>query len=88
MLKVLLPWLFVRGRGLMRREKMRKSGIIVVSSLSSCILLPGATIYGASKACVRALFSALNKEMHYYRKRVEVLTLIPGLVDTNMTDFI
>ena len=55
LLKVLLPRLFARGRGLGKREKVRKSGIIVVSSLSSCKQLPNATTYGATKALVRAL---------------------------------
>ena len=72
----------------MKREKLRKSGIIVVSSMSSCIPLPQATVYGATKACVRAISSALYKEMDHYKKRVEVIAIMPGLVDTNMTKFI
>ena len=59
-----------RGRG----------GLIMMSSMTGVVGSPFATTYGATKAFVLAMGSALGYELR--KSGVDVLTLVPGAVDT------
>ncbi|KFB39755.1 AGAP007880-PA-like protein [Anopheles sinensis] len=72
----LVPGMKQRGRGL----------IINISSLSAAAPAPFLTAYAASKAYVRNFSAALREELHPHR--VEVQTVLPGFVRTNMTQVV
>ena len=78
--------MLVRGRVAPKIEKWKKrrSGIIVVSSIMSSIPI-GSLAYSATKRYVRDQFKAISKEMVDRKNNVEVLSLMPGFVATNMT---
>ena len=86
MTKLFLTQLLVRGRVAPKIEKWkrRRSGIIVVSSIISSIPI-GSLAYSATKRYVRDQFKALSSEMVDRKNNVEVLSLMPGFVATNMT---
>ncbi|XP_058126177.1 inactive hydroxysteroid dehydrogenase-like protein 1 [Anopheles ziemanni] len=72
----LVPGMKARGRGL----------IINVSSLSAAAPAPFLTVYAAAKAYVRNFSAALREELRPHR--VEVQTVLPGFVRTNMTQVV
>ena len=86
MTKLFLTQLLVRGRVAPKIEKWkrRRSGIIVVSSIMSSLPI-GSLVYAATKRYVRDQFKALSTEMADRKNNVEVLSLMPGFVATNMT---
>ena len=90
MTKLLLQKLFVRARTApkINKRERRRSGIIVVSSVASCIPIPGGITYGATKKSVRTFFHALSHEMKNMKNNVEVLTLMPAGVDTSMASHV
>ena len=90
MTREFLPRLLVRGRVAPKIEKWkrRRSAIIVVSSIMSALPLGGSVTYSSTKRFVRDYFAALSREMIDRKNNVEVLSLMPGFVSTNMTKWI
>ncbi|XP_053674971.1 inactive hydroxysteroid dehydrogenase-like protein 1 [Anopheles nili] len=67
--------------------KQKRRGLIInVSSLSAAAPAPYLTVYAAAKAYVRNFSIALRQELREFQ--VEVQTVLPGFVHTNMTDFV
>ncbi|XP_050078156.1 inactive hydroxysteroid dehydrogenase-like protein 1 [Anopheles maculipalpis] len=67
--------------------KQRRRGLIVnISSLSASAPAPYLTVYSASKVYVRNFSMALREELHPFS--VQVQTVLPGFVRTNMTAFV
>ena len=63
---------------------MRKRGkgkICVLSSLSAYRGLPGASVYGATKAAITSFCQSLNAELH--NDPVELICVHPGFVETD-----
>ncbi|XP_058122526.1 inactive hydroxysteroid dehydrogenase-like protein 1 [Anopheles ziemanni] len=73
---ILAPAMKQRGRGL----------IVNISSMSAVCPMPYLTAYSATKAYVTSFSVALREELKPFN--VEVQTVQPGFVHTNMTDFI
>uniref|UniRef100_A0A182R3A4 Steroid dehydrogenase n=1 Tax=Anopheles funestus TaxID=62324 RepID=A0A182R3A4_ANOFN len=72
---ILVPWMKNRQRGL----------IVNVSSIASVNPSPCMATYGASKAYITSFSVALQEELRPFG--VEVQTVRPSFVHTNMTDF-
>uniref|UniRef100_A0A182PMB9 Uncharacterized protein n=1 Tax=Anopheles epiroticus TaxID=199890 RepID=A0A182PMB9_9DIPT len=67
--------------------KQRRRGLIVnISSLSAAAPAPYLSVYSAAKVYVRNFSMALREELRPHR--VEVQTVLPGFVRTNMTAFV
>uniref|UniRef100_A0A182WTD4 Steroid dehydrogenase n=1 Tax=Anopheles quadriannulatus TaxID=34691 RepID=A0A182WTD4_ANOQN len=73
---LLVPAMKQRGRGL----------IVNISSLSAAAPAPYLSVYAAAKVYVRNFSMALREELRPHR--VEVQTVLPGFVRTNMTAFV
>uniref|UniRef100_A0A182IK51 Uncharacterized protein n=1 Tax=Anopheles atroparvus TaxID=41427 RepID=A0A182IK51_ANOAO len=73
---MLAPGMKQRGRGL----------IVNISSISAVCPMPYLATYSATKAYVTSFSVALREELKPYN--VEVQTVQPGFVHTNMTEFI
>ncbi|XP_058122525.1 inactive hydroxysteroid dehydrogenase-like protein 1 [Anopheles ziemanni] len=73
---MLAPAMKQRGRGL----------IVNISSITGVCPMPYLTAYAATKAYVTSFSVALREELKPFN--VEVQTVQPGVVHTNMTDFI
>ncbi|KFB36680.1 AGAP007879-PB-like protein [Anopheles sinensis] len=73
---MLAPAMKQRGRGL----------IVNISSMTSVCPMPYLTAYSATKAYVTTFSMALREELKPFN--VEVQTVLPGVVHTNMTKFI
>ncbi|XP_049282770.1 inactive hydroxysteroid dehydrogenase-like protein 1 [Anopheles funestus] len=67
--------------------KQRRRGLIVnISSLSAAAPAPYLTVYSAAKVYVRNFSMALREELRPHH--VQVQTVLPGFVETNMTAFV
>ncbi|XP_052897645.1 inactive hydroxysteroid dehydrogenase-like protein 1 [Anopheles moucheti] len=67
--------------------KQRRRGLIVnISSLSAAAPAPYLTVYSATKVYVRNFSMALREELRPHH--VQVQTVLPGFVQTNMTAFV
>lgn len=67
--------------------KQRRRGLIVnIASLSASAPAPYLTIYSATKVYVRNFSMALREELRPHN--VQVQTVLPGFVHTNMTAFV
>uniref|UniRef100_A0A182MNC5 Steroid dehydrogenase n=1 Tax=Anopheles culicifacies TaxID=139723 RepID=A0A182MNC5_9DIPT len=67
--------------------KQRRRGLIVnISSLSASAPAPYLTVYSAAKVFVRNFSMALREELRPHH--VQVQTVMPGFVHTNMTAFV
>ncbi len=66
-------------------EQMTDGGrILNVASLSALGLAPGLAVYAASKHAVLAFGTSLAADLHAAGRRVEVRTLCPDVIDTQM----
>ena len=72
--KAVLPYMRSQGSG----------NIIMVSSLSALVGLPGETVYSASKAALEAMAEGLRYEVDRFNISVSVIE--PGLFNTAMAD--
>ena len=79
LLKMLLPQLNERC------TKQKKSGVIVTSSLGGCFVVRGNITYHSSKVFVNFLIKAVIHELNKAKSKVELLSLMPAAVETNMT---
>uniref|UniRef100_A0A182IM84 Steroid dehydrogenase n=1 Tax=Anopheles atroparvus TaxID=41427 RepID=A0A182IM84_ANOAO len=87
LLKVNIESMTLLCHALVPAMKQRGRGLIVnISSLSAAAPSPFLTVYAASKAYVRSFSVALREELCQHR--VEVQTVLPGFVRTNMTEVI
>ena len=64
------------------RHISREGRIILISSLSAEISLPGQTVYGMSKAALTALGRGLARDLGAAGSKVTVNVLQPGPIDT------
>ncbi|BCO34344.1 short-chain dehydrogenase [Mycobacterium heckeshornense] len=62
--------------------KRPEANITAVSSMGSFVSVPGQTVYGASKAAVKALMEGLDSELRDTDVRVSVV--FPGAIATNI----
>uniref|UniRef100_A0A182K3H2 Steroid dehydrogenase n=1 Tax=Anopheles christyi TaxID=43041 RepID=A0A182K3H2_9DIPT len=67
-------------------KKRRRGLLINISSLSAAAPAPYLTVYSAAKVYVRNFSMALREELRPHQ--VEVQTVLPGFVRTNMTAFV
>ncbi|CAA9490653.1 MAG: 3-oxoacyl-[acyl-carrier protein] reductase [uncultured Solirubrobacterales bacterium] len=66
-------------------ERMADGGrILNVASLSALGLAPGLAVYAASKHAVLAFGTSLAADLHVAGRRIEVRTLCPDVIDTQM----
>ena len=79
LLKFLLPQLNKRS------TKQKKSGVIATSSMGGCFVVKGNITYHCSKVFVNYLIKAVSYELDKANRNVELLSLMPGPVETNMT---
>lgn len=68
------------------KRRRKQSGMIVVSSVAAISPTVNGITYSATKVFGRYLFKALNDESLVYMSRVELLNLMPSLVETNLTE--
>ncbi len=61
---------------------MRSGTLCAVSSLAAYRGVPGASIYGASKAALTSMCQALNVELLTEKRNLRVVAVHPGFVDT------
>ncbi|MEN9528647.1 MAG: hypothetical protein RI932_520 [Pseudomonadota bacterium] len=74
MLDVFLPHAQKRGSG----------HFLAIGSLAACTSFPGNATYAASKAALAALWQSLEHE--YARAGISFSTVLPGLIETEMTE--
>lgn len=66
-------------------EQRPKGGVIMnTSSLSALVPVPGAAVYGASKAAVALFTYGLSQDLRGARSRVTATTVIPGTIWTDL----
>jgi short-subunit dehydrogenase len=61
----------------------RRGHILVMASVSAAITMPGAAVYGATKAAVVAFCEGLRREVSEYG--IAVTAILPGFIATPMT---
>lgn len=62
-------------------ENSKTPAIINISSASALCVIPGVSIYSASKSALKAFSETLHIELH---KKVYVCTIMPGFAKTNL----
>ncbi|MFT6121785.1 MAG: short-subunit dehydrogenase [Oleiphilaceae bacterium] len=68
-------------------EKSTRGIIVNVASIFGLITMPMVTPYHASKFAVRGFTEALNQDMIFLKKNIDVICVMPGGIRTNIANY-